>query len=167
LQLERRESMAQVAVLSPTLREEASQIIESYRGQPGGLIQVLSRLQEKLGYLPRDVLKEVADTLGVSLTDVYGVVTFYALFTLKPRGRHTINLCKGTACYVRGAAQLIERLRKDYGLKPGDTTDDGRFTLEVIRCLGACGLGPALMIDRDVHARVKPEKLGAILSRYE
>ncbi|MGB9886512.1 MAG: NADH-quinone oxidoreductase subunit NuoE [Moorellales bacterium] len=159
--------MAQVAALSPALRQEASAIIEGYRGHPSGLIQVLSKLQEKLGYLPREVLLEVADALDVSLTEVYGVVTFYALFTLKPRGRHTINLCKGTACYVRGAAQLLERLRKDFGLKPGDTTDDGRFTLEVVRCLGACGLGPALMVDRDVHARVKPEKLGEILSRYD
>lgn len=152
--------------LCPKKREEASAIIAKYRGQPSGLIQVLSELQEKLGYLPGDVLKEVADTLGVPLTDVYGVVTFYALFTLKPRGRHTISLCKGTACYVRGASGLLERLQKDYGLKPGDTTDDGRFTLEVIRCLGACGLGPAVMIDKDVHARVKPEKLAEVLSEY-
>ncbi len=155
------------AGLCPSMREEASNIVGRYRGQQGALIQVLSQLQEKLGYLPRDVLKEVAEVLGVPLTDVYGVVTFYALFRLKPRGRHTINLCKGTACYARGAAQIIERLKKDYGLKPGDTTDDGRFTLEVVRCLGACGLGPAVMVDKDVHARVKPEKLGEVLASYQ
>ncbi|MBC7341951.1 MAG: NADH-quinone oxidoreductase subunit NuoE [Clostridia bacterium] len=143
------------------------QVIDQYRGQPSGLIQVLHQAQELFGYLPYEVQERVAEGLGVPLSEVYGVTTFYTFFSLYPKGRHQLKVCKGTACYVRGANNVIDRLEKELGIKPGETTEDRRFSLEVVRCLGACGLGPVMMVDEDVHARLKPDKLPQILSRYE
>lgn len=141
-------------------------LLDRYRGQPQALIQVLHQAQEIYGYLPREVLKKVSLALNVPLSQVYGVVSFYSFFTIHPKGRHRISVCKGTACYVRGAGQLLEQLREELKIKPGETTADGEFSLEVVRCLGACGLGPVIMVDEDVHARVMPERIPDILSAY-
>lgn len=153
------------------LDEETSlkldEIIGKYRGQPAGLIQVLHKAQEIVGYVPREVQEKVAGGLNVPLSDVYGVVSFYALFSMKPKGRYKISVCAGTACYVRGTAQILESLERELGIKPGDTTDDGKFSVEVVRCLGACGLGPVMMINEDVHGRLEPENIPDILARYE
>ncbi len=142
-------------------------VIAKYRGVPSGLIQVLHQVQLAYGYLPKDVLLKVSRGLNVPLSEVYGVATFYAFFSLKPKGKYNIQICKGTACYVRGSAKVIERLEKELGIKAGDTTDDHKFSIEVVRCLGACGLGPVLMIGEDVHARLKPDRIPGILAKYK
>lgn len=147
--------------------EKVDKIIAQYKGQPSALIQVLHQVQLMLGYLPSDVQIRVADGLGVPLADVHGVATFYAFFSLQPKGEHTISVCKGTACYVRGSAKVLERLEKELGVKAGETTEDGKFSLQVVRCLGACGLGPVITVDEDVHARLKADKVPHILSRYK
>ena len=146
--------------------EKLDDVIESYERKPGALIQILHWVQEELGYIPREIQVKVAEDLGLSLSDVYGVVPFYAFFTLKPRGEHTISCCKGTACYVRGAPQVIERFEKELGIKPGDTTDDGKFSLEVVRCLGACGLSPVITVDGDTYGRMKADKVPEIIRKY-
>jgi len=141
-------------------------IIEKHKGKAGGLIPVLEEAQVCLEYLPLSVQKKIAAGLNLPLSRVYGVVTFYSFFTMTPRGKHTVRVCLGTACYVRGGKALTETLEKQFGIKEGETTADRMFTLESVRCLGACGLGPVIVIDEDVHGRVKPGKVKEILSQY-
>lgn len=142
------------------------EIIARYKGKPGGLIPVLEEAQVALEYLPVSVQKVIAKELNLPLSRVYGVVTFYSFFTMKPRGRHTVRVCLGTACYVRGGKAIAETIEKLYGVKEGETTADRRFTYETVRCLGACGLGPVVVIDEEVHGRVKPAKVKDILNQY-
>ena len=141
-------------------------IIEKHKGKAGGLIPVLEEAQVCLEYLPLSVQKKIASGLNLPLARVYGVVTFYSFFTMTPRGKHTIRVCLGTACYVRGSKAIAEALEKQFGIKEGETTADRLFTLESVRCLGACGLGPVVVVDEDVHGRIKPGKLKDVLSQY-
>ncbi|MBN2254770.1 MAG: NAD(P)H-dependent oxidoreductase subunit E [Deltaproteobacteria bacterium] len=152
---------------TPDQIEKLDGIIESYRGKPGGLIPVLEQAQEVLEYLPISIQKRIAEGLNVSLSQVYGVVTFYSFFTMTPRGKHTCRVCLGTACYVRGGKAIHENIMKSFGIKEGETTEDKMFTYETVRCLGACGLGPVIVIDEDVHGRIKPEKVKDVLSKYD
>jgi NADH:ubiquinone oxidoreductase subunit E len=131
------------------------------------LIPVLHKAQEIFGYLPTEVQEHVAERLGLSAGEVYGVVTFYHYFSTQPRGRHTVNICLGTACYVRGAHKVLEALQEELGVKLGETTDDLRFSLCSQRCFGSCGLAPVIMVDDEVHGRVTPKKVKAILESYE
>ena len=149
------------------LTKQLDKVIDEYRGQPSGLIQVLTKAQNLIGYLPLWVQTRIAKGLGVSLQEVYGVVTFYAFFSLIPRGRHKIAVCAGTACYVKGSKTVLKALREVLGVKAGQTTPDSRFTVEVVRCIGACGLAPAMIIDgKDVHGRLEPEQISGILEQY-
>lgn len=149
------------------LAKQLDQIIDEYRGQPSGLIQVLTKAQELIGYLPRWVQIQIAKGLGVSLQEVYGVVTFYAFFSLIPRGRHKISVCAGTACYVKGTNMVLKTIRETLGIRPGQTTPDSRYTLEIVRCIGSCGLAPAMIIDgKDVHGRLEAERIPQILEQY-
>jgi NADH:ubiquinone oxidoreductase subunit E len=141
-------------------------IIEKYKGKPGGLIPVLEEAQVCLEFLPMPVQKRIAAGLNLPLSRVYGVVTFYSFFTMTPRGKYTVRVCLGTACYVRGGKALAETLEKQFGIKEGETTADRLFTLESVRCLGACGLGPVIVVGEDVHGRVKPGKVKEILNQY-
>ena len=141
-------------------------IIDKHKGKAGGLIPVLEEAQVCLEYLPMSVQKRIAAGLNLPLSLVYGVVTFYSFFTMTPRGKHTVRVCLGTACYVRGGKALAEALQKQFGIKEGETTADRLFTLESVRCLGACGLGPVVVVDEDVHGRVKPAKIKEVLSQY-
>ncbi|OQB55893.1 MAG: NADP-reducing hydrogenase subunit HndA [Deltaproteobacteria bacterium ADurb.Bin151] len=141
-------------------------IIEKYKGKPGGLIPVLEEAQVCLEFLPMPVQKRIAAGLNLPLSRVYGVVTFYSFFTMTPRGKYTVKVCLGTACYVRGGKALAETLEKQFGIKEGETTADRLFTLESVRCLGACGLGPVIVVGEDVHGRVKPGKVKEILNQY-
>lgn len=143
------------------------EIIEKYKSKPGSLIPVLEEVQEEIGYLPKTIQKKVALSMGVPLSEVYGVVTFYSFFTMVPRGKHTVRCCLGTACYVRGGKKNMEKLCEHLAISPGETTDDRQFSLETVRCLGACGLAPVIMIDEDTHRQVKPSKISEVLSRYE
>jgi NADH:ubiquinone oxidoreductase subunit E len=141
-------------------------IIEKFKGKPGGLIPVLEEAQVALEFIPISVQKRIATGLNLPLSRVYGVVTFYSFFTMTPRGKHTVRVCLGTACYVRGGKTLTEALEKQFGIKQGETTADRMFTLESVRCLGACGLGPVVVVDEDVHGRLKPGKVKEVLSQY-
>jgi NADH:ubiquinone oxidoreductase subunit E len=142
-------------------------IIERYRSKPGALIPVLEDVQDTLGYLPASIQKKIALGLGVSFSEVYGVVTFYSFFTMIPRGRHTLRCCLGTACYVKGGKKNLEKLSETLGVQPGGTTADRRFSLETVRCLGACGLAPVVMADEDTFRQVKPAELAGLLEDYD
>lgn len=141
-------------------------IIAKHQGKPGGLIPALEEAQVVLEYLPIAVQKKIAKGLNLPFSRVYGVVTFYSFFTMTPRGRHTVRVCLGTACYVRGGKALADAIKKEYHLEEGETTSDRRFTYEAVRCLGACGLGPVVVVDEDVHGRIKPSHLKDVLGQY-
>lgn len=146
---------------------EIANIIDLYKDKEGNLIQILHLAQEIYGYLPLDLQMFIADSLDIPLSEVSGVVTFYSFFSTNPRGKHTIRVCLGTACYVRGGKKIVESLKEKLGVDIGETTEDGKFTFEVARCIGACGLAPAMMIDDVVYKQVNVNKLNAILSKYE
>jgi NADH:ubiquinone oxidoreductase subunit E len=145
---------------------EIEKVIELYRDKKGSLIQILHLAQEIYGHLPLDLQQFIANSLDIPLSEVSGVITFYSFFSTKPRGEHTIRVCLGTACYVRGGKKVIERLSEILGVGLGETTKDGRFTFEIARCIGACGLAPAMMIDNVVYKQVNVNKLESILSQY-
>lgn len=145
---------------------EIASIIDLYRDKEGSLIKVLHLAQEIYGYLPLDLQRYIAEEMGKPLSEVSGVVTFYSFFSTTPRGKHTIRVCLGTACYVRGGKKIVEALQDKLGVNIGDTTEDGKFTFEVARCIGACGLAPAMMIDDVVYKQVNVNKLDSILSKY-
>jgi len=152
---------------TPEQIAKLNKIIEKHKGKPGGLIPVLEEAQVALEYLPVSVQKKIARELNLPVSRVYGVVTFYSFFTMTPRGKHTVRVCLGTACYVRGGKALSETLQKEFGISEGETTPDRMFTFESVRCLGACGLGPVVVVDEDVHGRVKPSKVKEILNQYK
>jgi NADH:ubiquinone oxidoreductase subunit E len=145
---------------------ELDGIIEKYKKEPGALIPVLEEAQRRLEHLPVSVQKRIARGLNLPFNRVYGVVTFYSFFTMTPRGKHTVRVCLGTACYVRGGKRIAEIVRKEFGVNEGETTKDRMFTFETVRCLGACGLGPVVVVDDDIHGRVKPAKVSDILGNY-
>lgn len=138
-------------------------IVAAAWGKPGALIPVLEEVQAITGYLPESVQRRVAAGLGLPLSQVYGVVTFYSFFTMKPRGRHQVRVCLGTACHVRGATDVLAELQDRLGCDPGELSADGACGLEVVRCLGACGLAPVLEVDRRTHSGVRPAQVEGIL----
>ncbi len=142
-------------------------ILSKYKRQPDSLIRALQQIQETIGFLPKGVQKRVAEALGVPPSKVYGVVSFYNLFTMVPRGRHTINVCLGTSCYVRGGKKVKDALTSQLGVDEGGTTKDLRFSLGVVRCLGSCALAPVIKIDSDVYSHVTASRLSQILAQYE
>jgi NADH:ubiquinone oxidoreductase 24 kD subunit len=146
--------------------DELERFIEGMETTKGGLIEILHKAQNIFGYLPRDVQLFVARKLGIPGAEVFGVVSFYSYFTTKPRGKHTISVCLGTACFVRGSDKIIERLKEKLGIESNEITEDGLFTLKDVRCIGACGLAPVMMIDDKVYGRVKEEELEDILNSY-
>ena len=153
--------------LTPEALAKVNAIIENYRSKPGSLIPVLEEIQEAIGYLPKSVQRRVAEGLRIPFSEVYGVVTFYSFFTMVPRGRHTIRCCLGTACYVRGGKKILDKVGETLKVEPGETTEDRRFSLETVRCLGACGLAPVMVVDNDTSRQMKPSKVVEILERYE
>jgi NADH:ubiquinone oxidoreductase subunit E len=141
-------------------------IIEKYKHKEGTLIPVLKETQELIGYLPLEVQHYVAAGLKLPPSQIYGVVTFYSLFTMNPRGRHTIRVCLGTACYVRGGQAILDLLRKEFNIEVNATTPDLIYTLEVVNCPGTCGLAPVMCVDDDVHGISEPAKALEILKEY-
>lgn len=146
--------------------KELIKIIEKNKDVPGALMPVLQQAQELYGYLPIEVQTKIAEGLGVSLEEVYQVVTFYGQFALNPTGKHRVAVCLGTACYVKGAQNILEELEKQLGVKAGGTTPDGVFTLEATRCLGCCGLAPVIVVDDEVYGRLIPADIKGILAKY-
>lgn len=153
--------------LSKESLEKLTEVVVKYRSKPGSLIPVLQHAQEIVGYLPPVVQQYIATGLRLSPTEVYSVVTFYSFFTMIPRGRHTIRLCMGTACYLAGAGRLAQRLEKELEIPVGQTTKDRRFTLETVRCVGCCSLAPVVLIGADVHQQLTPQKISKMLGLYE
>jgi NADH:ubiquinone oxidoreductase subunit E len=145
---------------------QIAEVIAKYEAKPSNLIMVLHAAQGIYGYLPYVVQKFIADKMNLSVSEVSGVVTFYSFFSTTPKGKHTILVCMGTACYVRGGKKLVEGLQKHLNVNVSGTTDDGKFTLSIARCIGACGLAPAMMIDDTVYKSVNPNRLESILSKY-
>jgi len=143
------------------------EIINRHKNDNGPLIPILQGAQEVYGYLPAHVIKHISKATRIPVARIYGVVTFYAQFRLTPVGRNLINICLGTACHVRGGAKIVETIEKELKIKDGATTEDGRFTLEVVACIGACGLAPVISINNEVHGRLLPEKIAGILAKYE
>lgn len=141
-------------------------IIDRYADKPGYLIPALKDAQGRFGFLPMEVQNYLARGLRVSPSHVYGVVTFYAFFTTVPRGQHVIRCCMGTACYVRGAAEIVKAIEKHLSVKVGETTKDLKYSLEVVRCLGACGLAPVIFLDEDVYGSLQPSQVGSIFENY-
>ena len=146
--------------------EAIQKVIDTYKDKEGCLIAVLHLAQEIYGYLPLEVQRLIADGMGVTLSYVSSVVTFYSYFSMIPRAEHAIKICLGTACYVKGSQKVLDKLCSELGVEVGQTTKDGRFTLRDTRCLGACGLAPAMSIDDTVYKRVNPDHLEHILAQY-
>ncbi len=142
-------------------------ICKSFDNERGELINVLHKVQGNFGYLPAEVQEVVAQELDLPVAKVYGVVTFYSFFTMLPKGQHPISICTGTACYVRGAEKVLEELKKALKIEVGETTADGKFSINCLRCVGACGLAPVLMVGDKTYGRVAPEMIKDILKEYE
>ncbi len=143
------------------------EICKTFNYEPGELISILHKTQDTLGYLPAEVQELIADELKISVAKVYGVVTFYSFFTMTPKGEFPISICMGTACYVRGAEKILEEFKKELKIEIGGTTKDGKFSLSCLRCVGACGLAPVVLVGSKTYGRVSPESVKDILAEYE
>jgi NADH:ubiquinone oxidoreductase subunit E len=148
------------------LLKELAPIIDDYAAKPGGLIPVLQIVQNMMGYLPKEAIKEVSIRFKKPYSEVAGVVSFYSFFSTVPRGKYVVRVCLGTACYVRGGKEVLEALKKDLGIDVGETTEDRMFSLDIGRCFGACGLAPVIMVNDDVIQRAKPSKMHELLANY-
>ncbi len=142
-------------------------VIEKHKGEAGALMPVLQEAQEIYGYLPEEVQKMIAAGLDVPYSEVFGVVTFYSQFLMNPKGAHPVAVCLGTACYVKGAGLLMEKLETLLGIKNGGITEDLKFSLDATRCIGACGLAPVLTVGEDVYGRLEPSQIEGILKKYQ
>ena len=147
--------------------EKLASVIEEHRTQKGGLMPVLQEAQAIFGCVPVDVQEIIAEGMGKTLSEVYGVATFYSQFSLEPKGQYVCGVCLGTACYVKGSQKILDRLAEELNIPVGDTTDDGLFTLQATRCLGACGLAPVMTINEEVYGRLVPDDIPGILAKYK
>lgn len=143
-----------------------NEIIAAHKDQPGALIPILQKAQDVYGYLPIEVQTRIAEGLDISLEKVYEVVTFYAQFSLNPKGEYNFSVCLGTACYVKGAGDLFDKLKQILGIEDGGCTPDGKFSLTSCRCVGACGLAPVLLVNADVYGRLLPDDVKGIIEKY-
>ena len=153
----------------PEMREKYDALdaaIARHKGEPGALMPVLQEAQNIFGYVPQDVQQIIADGLGTTLAEVYGVATFYAQFSLEPKGQYVVGVCLGTACYVKGSQKVLDKLSEELKIPVGKTTPDCVFTLNATRCLGACGLAPVMMINDEVYGRLTPDEVPTILDKY-
>lgn len=151
---------------TPEQEERLRKVIEEHKGQPGATMPVLQAAQDIFGYLPEEVQIMVAEGLDVPLSEIYGVSTFYSFFSLNPKGKYRISVCLGTACYVKGSANVLSAVEQKLSITPGGITGDGLFSLDACRCIGACGLAPVMMINDDVYGRLTPDQVAGILDSY-
>ncbi|NLB84076.1 MAG: NADH-quinone oxidoreductase subunit NuoE [Synergistaceae bacterium] len=149
------------------IRKKTRQIVEPWQNQTGGLIPILQQVQEEIGYLPLEALETISLELKIPTSEIYGVATFYAQFHLKPRGRHIIRVCRGTACHVRGSLKILNSVKEITGASENETTEDLRFTVEPVACLGACGLAPVMVVDTQTFGRLTPDMVQGILDKFE
>ena len=152
---------------TPEQKEKLLQVIAAKKDEPGALMPILQEAQAIYGYLPIEVQTMIAEEMDVPLEKVYGVSTFYAQFTLNPKGKYRISVCLGTACYVKGSQKILDELEAELGIKTGQCTPDGKFSLDACRCVGACGLAPVMLVNDDVYGRMTPDQVKGILAKYE
>ena len=143
------------------------EVIAKYKGQKGALMPIMQEAQNIYGYLPYQVQKIISDETGIPIEKIYGVATFYAQFSMSPKGKYIVSVCLGTACYVKGAGKVLEEVEAKLGIGDGECTPDGNFSLEVCRCVGACGLAPVMIVAGDVYGKMTPDRVGGILAKYE
>lgn len=153
--------------LSQEQLSQIDEIINAYGKKPGGLIPMLEQIQFYLGYIPLVIQERISKMTGIPESKIYGVVSFYSFFTMQPRGRHRIQVCLGTACYVKGGKEIAEKIEREYDVEPGQSTEDKRFTFETARCFGACGLAPVMIVDGTVYGKVNVDKVDEILNEYK
>jgi NADH-quinone oxidoreductase subunit E len=146
---------------------QVDEVIKSYGAKPSSVILMLQDIQTRFRYIPREAVRRLGEVLGIPEAQIYHIVTFYKAFSLVPRGKHEIRVCLGTACHISGGKRIAEGFEGELGVKTGDTTKDGSFTLETVNCVGACGLAPVVMVDEEVHGMVKPSKIAEILGHYK
>ena len=146
--------------------KKLAEVISKYKDTRGALIPVMHEAQEIYGYLPMSVQKQISEGLDVPLAEIYGVATFYSQFYLNPKGKYKINICLGTACYVKGSGNILDKFKEKLGIDVGECTEDGKFSLDACRCIGACGLAPVLTVNDDVHGRLVPDDVDKILAKY-
>ena len=148
-------------------RQKVKSVLDRYQRDPGMLVSVLQDVQAEYNYLPKKALVQVSQGLDIPLTQVYSVASFFKAFSLKPRGRHLINVCLGTACHVRGAVRILEEIERQLGINPGETTEDFKYTLERVNCVGACALGPIVIIDDTYSGQMKTDKVKTLLGSHD
>jgi NADH:ubiquinone oxidoreductase subunit E len=157
---------ADIEVTEEQMLEQLEEVLSEYREKPGALIPILQTAQTMFGYLPQKALRRIATVLDKPFSEVAGVVGFYSFFSTVPRGKYLVRVCLGTACYVRGGKQVLDSIKKALAIDIGETTQDRLFSLDIGRCFGACGLAPVIMVNDDVHQRVKPSKINDLLNSY-
>ena len=155
-----------MARLSDTSAAVINGIIDRYIAEKTPLMMILSDIQKEYGYIPLEVQELVSERTGISVAEIYGVVTFYSFFSLKPKGKYVIGVCLGTACYVKGSQQVIDKFSEILNIKPGETSEDGLFTLDALRCIGACGIAPAITINGKVYPKVEVKQVPKIVEEY-
>ncbi len=148
------------------MQERLSAVLAPYRGQREATIRVLQKVQEELRYLPEEAISEIANSLGLSKNEVYGVASFYAQFHFERPGEHIVRVCEGTACHVRGSPRISEAVERDLGIKSGETTEDYKFTLERVACVGSCALAPVMVVDETVYSKMTPAKAREVVAKY-
>lgn len=156
-----------MAHLSDVAVKQINEICDRYTNEKTPLMMILSDIQKEFGYIPLEVQQIVSERTGVSVAEIYGVVTFYSFFSLKPKGKYVIGVCLGTACYVKGAQQVIDKFSDILGIKAGETTADGMFTIDALRCIGACGIAPAVTINGKVYPKVSVDAVAKIVDEYK
>ncbi len=152
--------------IKPEVVQGVKDICDSYANEPSPLMMILSAVQKKYGYIPLEVQEIISEKTGIPVAEIYGVVTFYSFFSLKPKGKYVLGICLGTACYVKNSQQVVDKFSSLLGIQPGETTKDGLFTIEAIRCIGACALAPAMSINGKVYPKVTPDQVGKIIDEY-
>lgn len=156
-----------MAKLSASAAQKIVEICERYKNEKTPLMMILSDIQNEYGYIPLEVQELVSKQTNISVAEIYGVVTFYSFFSLTPKGKYVIGCCLGTACYVKGAQQVIDKFSEILKIKPGETTEDGLFTLDALRCIGACGIAPAVSINGQVYPKMSVDKVPGIIKEYQ
>ena len=158
--------MCEKNCMDEKVSNEVKQILEIYTQDKSNLIQILNEVQEKYGYIPKQAQTEISNYLSIPMAEVYGVITFYSRFTLKPKGKYNISVCLGTACFVKGSQALLDRLKERLKIEEGETTPDGKFSIDATRCVGACGLAPVFTVNNEVYGKATVKKLDEVLDEY-
>ncbi len=148
------------------VKEGVESICDQYANEPSPLMMILSAVQKKYGYIPLEVQEIISNKTGIPVAEIYGVVTFYSFFSLKPKGKYVLGVCLGTACYVKNSQAIVDKFSALLNIAPGETTEDGLFTIEAVRCIGACALAPAMTINGKVYPKVTPDQVGQIIEEY-